>query len=157
MNVEREARRDAKEYARAQMFYGEGAGNRRKLISATVDSKAHRDPTYAIAFHKELARQDMAEHASKARHERVLKDTSKAVNKNIRGILNGNHQGVNTGVLVVLVAAVIARKTGFDQKVKNRYKKWQHSRDNKKLQKSDDFVTLKKYNESDTDNIRKLF
>ena len=36
--VRRKARKDAKEYARAKMYYGEGAGNRRKLIRATVKS-----------------------------------------------------------------------------------------------------------------------
>lgn len=36
-STKRVAKRDAKEYARAQMYYGEGAGNRRKLIKATVE------------------------------------------------------------------------------------------------------------------------
>lgn len=39
----REARKDASEFARAQMFYGEGAGTRRKLIRATVDAKTKKD------------------------------------------------------------------------------------------------------------------
>lgn len=34
--VRRRARRDAKEFTQAKMYYGEGAGNRRKLIKATV-------------------------------------------------------------------------------------------------------------------------
>ena len=34
--VRRRAHRDAKEYTQAKMYYGEGAGNRRKLIKATV-------------------------------------------------------------------------------------------------------------------------
>ena len=34
-----EARKDAHEYARAKMFYGEGAGIRRKKIKARVDTR----------------------------------------------------------------------------------------------------------------------
>ena len=34
------AKKDAKEFARAKMFYGEGAGNRRKLIKATVSERS---------------------------------------------------------------------------------------------------------------------
>lgn len=39
------AKKDAKEFARAKMFYGEGAGNRRKLIKATVSERS-KDPGY---------------------------------------------------------------------------------------------------------------
>lgn len=116
MNVQREARRDAKEYARAQMYYGEGAGTRRKLITASVEAKAHRDPAYARAFHTELTRQDMAEHATKARHERDRRDTTDAIKKNTRGLMTGNYQGVQTGVLVTVVAAYYAHQTGLDKK-----------------------------------------
>lgn len=37
--VRRRARRDAKEFTQAKMYYGEGAGNRRKLIKATVKAQ----------------------------------------------------------------------------------------------------------------------
>ena len=43
--VRRRARRDAKEYTQAKMYYGEGAGNRRKLIKATVKARS-KDPFY---------------------------------------------------------------------------------------------------------------
>jgi hypothetical protein len=42
----REARKDATEFAKAKMFYGEGAGTRRKLIKAKVEAKAGKDPNY---------------------------------------------------------------------------------------------------------------
>lgn len=38
----RRARRDAKEFTQAKMYYGEGAGNRRKLIKATVKARRQR-------------------------------------------------------------------------------------------------------------------
>lgn len=72
--TDRDARKDAAESARAKMFYGEGAGNRRKLIKATVDAKKKRDPGYAKAFDKHLADQDLSTHASKAKKERSRTD-----------------------------------------------------------------------------------
>ena len=48
--VRREAKRDAKEAARAKMSYGEGAGNRRKLINESVKAKSKKDPNYKKAF-----------------------------------------------------------------------------------------------------------
>jgi hypothetical protein len=108
MTTPREARRDAR-------YYGEGAGTRRKLISATVDAKSQRDPSYARAFHTELSRQDMADHAAKARHERKRKDTTEAFTKNTKALATGNYQGVQSGLLVVVLAGVVAHRTGLDK------------------------------------------
>lgn len=70
------AQKDAKEYARAKMFYGEGAGTRRKLIKNTVKERS-KDPNYKKAFDEALANQDMAKHVKKAQHERTRKDIRK--------------------------------------------------------------------------------
>lgn len=70
----REARKDAEEFSRAKMFYGKGAGNRRKLIKNTVEAKSSRDPNYKKAFDHHLGNQDMSTHASKARTERKRTD-----------------------------------------------------------------------------------
>ena len=53
------AKKDAKEYARARMFYGEGAGTRRKLINNTVKQRS-KDPIYKKAFDDALAKENMA-------------------------------------------------------------------------------------------------
>ena len=52
--VRRRARRDAKEFTQAKMYYGEGAGNRRKLIKATVKARS-KDPFYKSEFDKAVA------------------------------------------------------------------------------------------------------
>lgn len=70
----REAKGDASEFARAKMFFGEGAGTRRKLIKATVEAKSKRDPNYKKAFDHHLANQDLSTHAQKARQERSRTD-----------------------------------------------------------------------------------
>lgn len=117
MDVQKEARKDAKEYARAQMFYGEGAGTRRKLIQATVDGKVARDPAYERAFQHELSRQDMADHVTKARWERERRDAVHATKKTVRAVVTGNHRGANTTVLVIGVAAYYAHQFGIDRKI----------------------------------------
>ena len=140
MNLLREARRDAKEYARAQMFYGEGAGTRRKLITATVESKAERNPAYARAFRTALQGQDMAEHATRAARERHVKDVTKAVTKNTKALLTGNYKNVQSMILVLVVLGYFAHQTELDKKalekgkaaltdVKVRIKKYKNRRD----------------------------
>lgn len=75
--VDRMARKDAKEYARAKMFYGEGAGNRRKLINNTVAQRSKDSKYYKEAFDRYYSEQDMAKHVSKAKNERHRKDIIK--------------------------------------------------------------------------------
>lgn len=117
MSTAKHARRDAHEYARAKMFYGEGAGNRRKLIEASVESKMMKDSKYASAFRAELERQDMGEHAAKARAERNRMDRNEAISRNTKAVLNGNSKSMNTGVLVLSAAVYVAHQTGLDVKI----------------------------------------
>lgn len=117
MKMSKEARRDAYEYARAQMYYGEGAGTRRKLINATVEQKINRDPAYGRAFRDELARQDMAEHAVKARRERRRADTSQFVGRNVRAVTSRNYQNMSTGLAIAASVAYLAHQSGLDKKV----------------------------------------
>ena len=79
--IRRTAKKDAKEYARAKMYYGKGAGNRRKLIKATVEERS-KDSAYKEQFEKFLAEQDMAKHASKAKAERKANDIKETTAKN---------------------------------------------------------------------------
>lgn len=79
--TDREARKDAKEFATAKMFYGEGAGTRRKLIKNTVEAKSKRDPSYKKAFDHHLNSQDMSKHTTKATKQRSRKDRKDTVKK----------------------------------------------------------------------------
>lgn len=100
----REARKDANEFAKAKMFYGEGAGTRRKLIKAKVEAKAAKDPSYKKAFDHHLGNQDMAKRASQARGERARKDTVKTTTKTARGVKN---LVLKTGAPVTLGALAV--------------------------------------------------
>lgn len=112
----REARKDAKEFARAKMYYGEGAGTRRKLIKATVAAKS-KSKVYADEFEKSLASQNMADHAKKAKTERKIKDAKNAAGKVGRGVINiaaGNPQRAAASVLAVYG---VMKATGLDKMV----------------------------------------
>lgn len=117
--VNKDASRDAAEFARAKMFHGEGAGTRRKLIKATVEAKSKRDPDYKKAYDHHLEQQDMARHAKKATSERSRKDKKAAVGKNARAInraINGPFAGpVAAAAVLGLYGA--ARASGYDQKI----------------------------------------
>lgn len=78
-----EARRDAKKYVKAKMFYGEGAGNQRKLLNANLKPKM-KDPLYKSFFDEAVANADTAAAARQARAKRGALDTKKKVKRVIR-------------------------------------------------------------------------
>ena len=116
MNTGKEARNDAREFARAQMYYGEGAGNRRKLIEASVEAKASRNPAYARAFRQELQHQDMSEHAAAARRERRRRDMTDSATRNTKALVTGNYQNAQSTALILVIAAYAVHSTGLDKK-----------------------------------------
>ena len=115
--TQRLAKKDAKEFARAKMYYGEGAGNRRKLIKATVNQRSKDIPDYKEEFERQLAKQDMAKHAEKAKHERARNTAAKKTVKTTRGVLNlVLHTGANVSAAAASAYA-IAHYTGMDKKI----------------------------------------
>lgn len=106
--VRRQAKKDAKEFARAKMFYGEGAGTRRKLIKAKVNERS-KDPVYKEEFDKALSKQDMAKHATKAKTERTGRD--------IVNIATGHPERIGAGMAAAYGAYYMAHKTGVDRVV----------------------------------------
>lgn len=78
------AKKDAKRYANAKMYYGEGAGTRRKLLKAELDKK-QKDPVYKEAFDRYVENADYARSAQRAKVERKTRDTAakaKRITKN---------------------------------------------------------------------------
>ena len=113
------ARKDAEEFARAKMFYGQGAGNRRKLIKATVESKS-KDAAYKKAFDHHLAKQDLGKHADKAKSERRRKDVSESTGKTVRGVhrkLTNQAGNVTLASAVIAGGVVAARRSGVDKMI----------------------------------------
>ena len=123
--TQKQAKKDAKEFARAKMFYGEGAGTRRKLIKNTVQERS-KDPVYKKAFDEALSQQDMAKHAQKAKSERHRKDAVNSAKKTGRGLVNmatGHPERVGAGLAVAAAAVTIAHKTGADRIIADYAKK----------------------------------
>ena len=111
------ARKDAKEFARAKMYYGEGAGNRRKLIKATVNERSKNDNYYKKEFDKALGEQDMAKHATKAKHERARNTTAKTAAKTGRGLINAATGNIARASAAAVIIYAAAHYTGVDKKV----------------------------------------
>lgn len=110
--VERTAKKDAKEYARAKMYYGEGAGNRRKLIKNTVAERS-KNPHYKEAFERYSSQQDMAQHVNAARRERKLTDAKQSTKSGLKRILSFVTGASAAGAL----AWSVAHYTGVDQQI----------------------------------------
>ena len=114
ISTKHKAKKDAKEYARAKMYYGEGAGNRRKLIKATVDERS-KDPKYKAEFDKNLAKQDMSKHASAAKRERVAKTTVSKTTKTARGLVHAAMGNIGRASATAATIYMMAHATGADK------------------------------------------
>lgn len=84
--VDKDAAKDAHEFARAKSFFGEGAGTRRKLIKSKVEYKSKNVPGYKQAFDNHSTRQNLSTHADKAVRERSRTDR-RTRNKQRRGAI----------------------------------------------------------------------
>ena len=105
-STNRAAKRDAKEFTRAKMYYGEGAGNRRKLIKAKVNQRS-KDPSYKKAFDHHVANTDWEKRGKEARSKRGRADAVKGAGKAARGVKNvalGNYRNVGVGILATATA-----------------------------------------------------
>jgi len=118
----KDAKKDAEEFTKAKLFYGEGAGTRRKLIKAKVEAKSAKDPLYKKAFDHHVGKTDLAKRSEQAVKERRRTDTKKAVKKTGKGvghILRGNSQYANTAAAVTVGAGTYAHRKGLDTKAMN--------------------------------------
>jgi hypothetical protein len=121
--LEKIAKQDAEDYGLALMFFGEGAGTRRKLISAVVDQKVNDIEGYAEAFDNAFGQLDQMEMAERALAERKKIDRAAKAGKNIRALKNGNLRGLSTGVFIAVGVVWIAHETGYDKKIEAEAKK----------------------------------
>lgn len=113
-STNRAAKKDAKEFTRAKMYYGEGAGNRRKLIKARVAQRS-KDPSYKKAFDHHVANTDWEKRGKEARAKRGRADAVKGAGKAARGAKNvalGNYRNVGVGILATAVAFKGAQALG---------------------------------------------
>jgi len=113
----REAAKDAKEYTQAKMYFGEGAGVRRRLINNSVKSKS-KDESYKKAFDHHVENTDMAKRAQQARGTRKRTDVVQGTRKTTRGVINvlrGNAKYASAAAVALVAGATWAHKTGVDK------------------------------------------
>lgn len=111
----KDAENDAREYARAKAYYGDGAGNRRKQIRNKI-SERMKDPDYKAEFDRQMKNQNMAEHQKAANRERKFNDAKEAVKKTGNGIKN-LLLGFGTTSLAAIAIVSMMRATKTDQKI----------------------------------------
>jgi hypothetical protein len=112
--VKKMAEKDAERWAAAEMFYGEGAGTRRKLLNAEILTKSQ-DTLYAKTLHEAYEKLDMNKFAEMAIKERKALDRAAKASQNMRALKNGNYQNLTTGVAVVVGLGYAAHVTGYDK------------------------------------------
>ncbi len=122
MNINKLATADATNWARAEMFFGEGAGTRRKLLSADIQHKTERVNGYQDAFLTAYGKQNFADHAVKAAKERKRLDRSSAMGKNVRALVRGDRRGMSNGFAAVAIVVVVAKATGYDRVILDKSK-----------------------------------
>lgn len=123
-HARRAARADANEFAKARAFYGQGAGTRRKLIKAKVQTRMS-NPHYKDEFNKTLAGQNVEKRQAQATRLRKRKDTTGFVGKTARGVhrqLSGGFGPVTATAATIATGAAYAHKTGLDKAVLNKVK-----------------------------------
>ena len=132
--VSRDAKKDATEYTKAKMFYGEGAGTRRKLINAKVTQKSS-NPEYKKAFDHHVGNTNLAKRADQAKGERRRKDVVKSTGKTARGIKNvvvGNPQAASLAALGIVGGAKYLKDSGLTQKAIDSISTLAANRNNRK-------------------------
>lgn len=117
--VNRDAKKDAREFARAKVYYGEGSGTRRKLIKTKVEAKSKRIPGYKEAFESHLTNQDLSKHVSKAVSERKRTDRVQTNKKRFGAVarrLTGE-MGTQAALVALVFSGVTFAKSQKGQQV----------------------------------------
>lgn len=115
--IQKDASNDAREYARAKAYYGEGAGTRRKRIRNRI-SERMKDPDYKAEFDRQMKQQNMEQHQKAADRERKWEDTKNTVGQTARGIKN-ILLGVGSASIAAIGIVKLAQATGLDKKIAN--------------------------------------
>lgn len=120
--IHSQAKADANEFAKAKLFYGEGAGTRRKLVKAKVEARS-KNPEYKKAFEEHLANQDLEKRAAQATRTRRRKDVTSFAGKTARGVhrqLTGGFGPVTATAATIAAGAAYAHRTGLDKQIASK-------------------------------------
>ena len=81
--IKKTAERDARRYTEAQMDYGRGSGNKRKILNAELKEKME-DAAYKSYFNAELERINESEVARKINKKKTAEKAYEGAKKTIR-------------------------------------------------------------------------
>jgi hypothetical protein len=103
--LERDAKADAKEFATAKAYYGEGAGNRRKHIKNIINERS-KDPDYKAAFERYLSENNSntEKTQNRADRQRKIQDVKDSTARTARGVKNfllGNAVPMTTAAIAI--------------------------------------------------------
>lgn len=113
MDVNKIAKKDAFDWARAEMFFGAGAGTRRKLLNAQIEDKVAKIPGYVELFEDWYGKQNFADHAIAAAKERKRIDRMVSLKRNGKGLLTGNRRQMSTVVVGTVVVYGVLYEAGI--------------------------------------------
>lgn len=116
--LRKDAENDAREYARAKAYYGEGAGNRRKQIKNMI-SERMKDPDYKAEFERQLQNQDMEKAQLRANRERKFNDAKNTAVRTTRGVTNFLLGNAVPMTMAAMAIGTLLTKTGAGEKIKN--------------------------------------
>ena len=115
--LQKDAKKDAEDMARAKAYYGEGAGNRRKQIRNRI-SERMKDSDYKAEYEKHFSNQNMSEHQRAANRERKVQNTKNTIAKVGRGVKN-LIMGAGTTSVAAISIYNLAKMTGADRVIAN--------------------------------------
>lgn len=133
--INKMAMEDARQWAYAEMFFGEGAGTRRKLLAASIQTKITQIPGYKEVFNAAYEKQDFSALAIRAAKERRRIDGSHFIKRNLGALARGDRRSMSNGFAASVIVLSVAHTTGYDKKAivfvdkkyreaKNRYNQW---------------------------------
>ena len=123
--TKRMAKKDAKEFSQAKMYYGEGAGTRRKLIKNQVEQRRKDRPGYSEEFDKRMENTDWDKTVKTAKSQRFRNTAVQTTKKTARGTvhaLNGNPMYASAAALTLVGGYTALKKTGMDKVLVKRGK-----------------------------------
>ena len=114
--LKKDAQKDAKEFAIAKAYYGDGAGIRRRKIKNLISDKM-KDPDYKAEFERQLSLQNMEKVQHKANRERKVNTAKDKTAQTARGVKNfmlGNAVPMTTAAIAI---GATLKYTGAGKKI----------------------------------------
>ena len=137
MNIRKQAKKDARRYAKAKMNYGDGAGIARRHINAELEKKFD-DARYAEAFEEALAELDMSEIVHEIKAKNSARDLAGGLKKSFKTVVKvGTVAAGAYGFYAANQEGIDRIVNGMKVKVQNAINKHKYKKETKIVKMSD--------------------